>query len=136
MARMTRPVPQSTRRDFLKLGACAGAAGLGAFAVKADGTPATPASKPLDPDLSAVVALKQRSHLPVIVDPSHAAGLRSFVAPLARAALAVGADGLLIEVHDNPQAALCDGAQSLDLQQFDELMGDLRKRVGFENREM
>lgn len=87
-------------------------------------------------DLSAVVALKQRSHLPVIVDPSHAAGLRSFVAPLARAALAVGADGLLIEVHDNPQAALCDGAQSLDLQQFDELMGDLRKRVGFENREM
>jgi hypothetical protein len=59
MARMTRPVPQSTRRDFLKLGACAGAAGLGAFAVKADGTPATPAtpaSKPLDPDLSAVVS--------------------------------------------------------------------------------
>lgn len=87
-------------------------------------------------DLSAVVALKQRSHLPVIVDPSHAAGLRSFVAPLARAALAVGADGLLIEVHDNPSAALCDGAQSLDLQQFDELMDDLRRRVGFEDREM
>lgn len=82
-------------------------------------------------DLSAVVALKQKSHLPVIVDPSHAAGLRSFVAPLA-----VGADGLLIEAHDNPQAALCDGAQSLDLQQFDELMGEFRRRVGLESREM
>ncbi|MEL7610796.1 MAG: 3-deoxy-7-phosphoheptulonate synthase [Bacillota bacterium] len=85
-------------------------------------------------DLSAVVLLKQKSHLPVIVDPSHAAGIRSLVAPLAKAVLAVGADGIMVETHNNPAAALCDGAQSLDLDQFDALMEDLKKRAPLENK--
>ena len=87
-------------------------------------------------DLSAIPLLKQKSHLPVIVDPSHAAGIRSLVAPLSRAAVAVGADGLMIETHNNPAAALCDGAQSLDLIQFADLMADLRRRVAFEGKIM
>jgi 3-deoxy-7-phosphoheptulonate synthase len=87
-------------------------------------------------DLSAVVVLKQKSHLPVVVDPSHAAGLRSLVPPLSRAALAVGANGLLIETHNDPANALSDGAQSLDLSEFDKLMRDLRARAALENREM
>lgn len=85
-------------------------------------------------DLSAIPLLKQRSHLPVIVDPSHAAGIRSLVAPLAKAAMAVGADGLMIEAHNDPSRALCDGAQSLDLRQFGELMDDLRRRSLFEGK--
>lgn len=85
-------------------------------------------------DLSAVVVLKQKSHLPVIVDPSHAAGISSFVAPLSKAALAVGADGVMIETHNEPAKALCDGAQSLDLAQFDALMVELKQRVFLENR--
>jgi len=87
-------------------------------------------------DLSAVVVLKQKSHLPVIVDPSHATGIRSFVAPLSKAALAVGADGLLVEVHNDPASALCDGAQSLDPEQFADMMDQLRKRAPIEEREM
>lgn len=85
-------------------------------------------------DLSAIPLLKKKSHLPVIVDPSHAAGLRSLVAPLARAAVAVGADGLMIEAHNNPAGALCDGAQSLDLAQFSDLMEDLKRRILFEGK--
>lgn len=76
-------------------------------------------------DLSAVLTIKERSHLPVIVDPSHASGKASFVAPLSKAALAVGADGLMIEVHCNPQAALCDGDESLNPAQFQALMREL-----------
>lgn len=87
-------------------------------------------------DLSAIPILKQKSHLPVIVDPSHAAGIRSLVAPLAKAALAVGADGLMIEAHNDPSRALCDGAQSLDLKQFEELMVDLKRRAIFEGKRM
>ena len=87
-------------------------------------------------DLSAVPLLKQKSHLPVIVDPSHAAGIRSLVLPLTRAALAVGADGVMVETHNNPAAALCDGAQSLDLPQFAALMADMRRRVVFEGKAM
>lgn len=87
-------------------------------------------------DLSAIPLLKQKSHLPVIVDPSHASGIRSLVAPLAKAAIAVGADGLMIETHNNPAKALCDGAQSLDLKQFEELMQDLRKRAAFEGKKI
>lgn len=87
-------------------------------------------------DLSAVPLLKQKSHLPVIVDPSHAAGIRSLVAPLSRAAVAVGADGLMIETHNDPSAALCDGAQSLDLPQFSQLMKDIRRRACFEGKSM
>lgn len=87
-------------------------------------------------DLSAIPLLKQKTHLPIIVDPSHASGLRSLVAPLARAALAVGADGLMIETHHDPARALSDGAQSLDLLQFEALMADLKERVSFERKLM
>ena len=77
-------------------------------------------------DLSAVCAAKKLSHLPVIVDPSHAAGLWWMVPALAKAAVAVGADGLIIEVHNDPEKALCDGAQSLKPERFAELMGELK----------
>lgn len=87
-------------------------------------------------DLSAVVVLKQKTHLPVIVDPSHAAGSSALVEPLAKAALAVGADGVMIETHNDPQRALCDGAQSLDLEQFAALMRQLRQRVSLEGRRL
>jgi 3-deoxy-7-phosphoheptulonate synthase len=72
-------------------------------------------------DISAIPVIKQISHLPIVVDPSHATGMRSLVAPVARAAVAAGADGLLIEVHNQPEKALCDGAQSLLPQQIDDL---------------
>jgi len=85
-------------------------------------------------DLSAVAVIKQKSHLPVIVDPSHASGSRSLVPPLAKAALAVGADGLMIEAHNNPAKALCDGAQSLDLEQFASLMVELKRRAALEEK--
>jgi 3-deoxy-7-phosphoheptulonate synthase len=85
-------------------------------------------------DLSAVALLKQKTHLPIIVDPSHASGIRSLVAPLAKAALAVGADGLMIEAHNNPAKALCDGAQSLDLEQFASLMEELKVRAVIEKK--
>lgn len=87
-------------------------------------------------DLSAVPLLKQKSHLPVVVDPSHAVGLRSLVPALSRAAVAVGADGLVIETHNDPAKALSDGAQSLDLKQFDALMNDLKRRAAFEGKAM
>jgi 3-deoxy-7-phosphoheptulonate synthase len=77
-------------------------------------------------DLAAVALAKELCHLPVIVDPSHATGRRSLVPPAARAAVAIGADGLLIEVHPCPERALSDGAQSLDLKGFADLMQDLR----------
>ncbi|MCX5873998.1 MAG: 3-deoxy-7-phosphoheptulonate synthase [Deltaproteobacteria bacterium] len=76
-------------------------------------------------DLSAVCVLKERTHLPVIVDPSHAVGLRRFVQPLARGAMAVGADGVMVEVHCSPETALCDGEQSLRPEDFANLMKDL-----------
>jgi 3-deoxy-7-phosphoheptulonate synthase len=85
-------------------------------------------------DLSAVVLLKQKSHLPVIADPSHASGVRSLVSPLAKAILAVGADGIILETHNDPASALCDGAQSLDLKQFEALMTDLKKRAELEGK--
>jgi len=72
-------------------------------------------------DLSAVSVLQDLSHLPVIVDPSHATGKARLVPPMALAATAAGADGLMIEVHNNPSCALCDGAQSLTPEQFAEL---------------
>ncbi|MEK7679805.1 MAG: 3-deoxy-7-phosphoheptulonate synthase, partial [Deltaproteobacteria bacterium] len=78
-------------------------------------------------DLSAVPVLKEETHLPVFVDPSHAVGRWNLVAPLAKAAVAVGADGLMIEVHPDPENALCDGAQSLKPSKFDVIMEDLRK---------
>ena len=79
-------------------------------------------------DLAGVALVKELSHLPVIVDPSHGTGLRSLVGPASRAALAVGADGLLIEVHPHPDRAWSDAAQSLDVPSFAALMCDLRRR--------
>lgn len=76
-------------------------------------------------DLSAIPAVKKLSHLPVIVDPSHSAGRSWMVEPLSLAAMAIGADGLIIEVHNHPEKALCDGAQSLNPKQFDDLMKKL-----------
>ncbi len=87
-------------------------------------------------DLAAVPMLKKLSHLPVVIDPSHATGISWMVDPLAKAAIAVGADGLMIEVHNNPAKALCDGAQSLNPQQFDTLMQDVKRRVEFEGKKM
>ena len=77
-------------------------------------------------DLSAIPAVKKLSHLPVVVDPSHSAGMSWMVEPLSLAAMAVGADGIITEVHNDPKSALCDGAQSLDLDQFKALMTKLR----------
>ncbi|MEJ2638746.1 MAG: N-acetylneuraminate synthase family protein, partial [Desulfosarcinaceae bacterium] len=77
-------------------------------------------------DLSAVPVVQKESHLPIIVDPSHAAGRRDQVVPLARAAVAAGADGLMVEVHHAPEEALSDGAQSLLPEQFSRLVRQLR----------
>ncbi len=77
-------------------------------------------------DISAIPVIKKISHLPIIVDPSHGTGLRDKVAPMSRAAIAAGADGVMIEVHHQPEKALCDGAQSLYPEQFAELMEDLK----------
>ena len=77
-------------------------------------------------DISAIPVVKKLSHLPIVADPSHGTGRRDKVAPMARAAVAAGADGLLIEVHPDPDHALSDGAQSLRPEQFQELMGQLR----------
>jgi 3-deoxy-7-phosphoheptulonate synthase len=85
-------------------------------------------------DISAIPLLKKISHLPVIVDPSHASGISSLVPPLSKAAIAAGADGLIIEVHNNPAKALSDGAQSLNPTQFDVLMADIKRRVEFEGK--
>ncbi len=87
-------------------------------------------------DLAAVPTLKELSHLPVIVDPSHATGKWSLVAPMAKAAVAAGADGLLIEVHSNPELALCDGEESIKPTKFKELMQDLRKIAEAVGREL
>ena len=78
-------------------------------------------------DLQALCVLKEQTHLPIIVDPSHAAGKRSWVPAMARAALAAGADGLLVEVHPEPDKALCDGKQSMSLEQFSSMQEELEK---------
>ncbi|HUX56567.1 MAG TPA: 3-deoxy-7-phosphoheptulonate synthase [Bacteroidales bacterium] len=78
-------------------------------------------------DLSAVPMLKQLSHLPVIVDPSHGTGLSWMVPAMTKAAIAVGADGIIMEVHYKPEVAICDGKQSLNLDDFNHLMTDLKK---------
>jgi 3-deoxy-7-phosphoheptulonate synthase len=85
-------------------------------------------------DISAVCVLKERTHLPVVVDPSHATGKRRFVLPLARAAMAVGADGVMVEVHCDPEHALCDGDQSLRPDEFSAMMDELRVMGGWLGR--
>jgi 3-deoxy-7-phosphoheptulonate synthase len=77
-------------------------------------------------DLTAIPVVKSLSHLPIIADPSHGTGIRSKVIPMARAAVAAGADGLMIEVHPDPERALSDGAQSLFPEQFEELVHQIR----------
>ncbi len=76
-------------------------------------------------DIGAVPVLKQETHLPVIVDPSHAAGRRDLVLPLARAAVAAGADGIIVEVHPAPEEALCDGPQQIPAADFDDFARDV-----------
>jgi 3-deoxy-7-phosphoheptulonate synthase len=87
-------------------------------------------------DLSAVPIIKQRSHLPVIVDPSHATGKVDLVEPLSLAALAAGADGLLIESHPTPEAALCDGGQSLNPKEFGRTAARIKELVGWLGKTM
>lgn len=87
-------------------------------------------------DLTAVPVVKHLSHLPVIVDPSHAIGKWRFVPPMARSAVAAGADGLMIEMHPNPVEALCDGPQSLKPENFAEMMTDIRRMVEVMGRKM
>lgn len=87
-------------------------------------------------DLSAIPMLKSLTHLPVIADPSHGTGLRWMVPDMAKAAVAVGADGLIMEVHNNPETALCDGHQSLNLEEYNHLMTDLRKVANAVGREI
>ena len=85
-------------------------------------------------DLSAVPVIRQKSHLPVIVDPSHATGVCAYVPPLAKAAVACGADGLMIEVHNDPEHALSDGPQSLTFPAFHQLMGELEGYINLSGR--
>ena len=85
-------------------------------------------------DLGAVPVLRQKTHLPVIVDPSHATGVRAYVAPMAKAAVAAGADGLMIEVHPCPEKALSDGPQSLTFREFESLMAELAPYAALEHR--
>lgn len=80
-------------------------------------------------DIAAIPALNELTHLPVILDPSHATGKRSLVPALARAGVAIGADGLIVEVHPSPEKAISDGAQSLDLTQFDKMMKELKPYI-------
>ena len=87
-------------------------------------------------DLSAVPYLKKVSHLPVIVDPSHATGLAWMVPTMSKAAVACGADGIIVEVHNNPQEALCDGEQSITPSEFDALMKQVRKYLEIEGKNL
>ena len=87
-------------------------------------------------DLSAIPAIKKLSHLPIIVDPSHATGKRFMISPLAKAAVAVGADGLIIEVHNNPEKALCDGPQSIRPNEYSELINDIKLIANAVGREL
>ncbi|MGI6006136.1 MAG: 3-deoxy-7-phosphoheptulonate synthase [Ruminococcus sp.] len=87
-------------------------------------------------DLSAVPVIKEKSHLPIIVDPSHATGVYSYVSPLAKAAVACGADGLMIEVHNDPAHALSDGPQSLTFENFDKLMAELQGYIKLAERKL
>ena len=85
-------------------------------------------------DLSAVPALKEKTHLPIIIDPSHSTGVNKFVTPMSLASVGAGADGLIVEVHNDPKKALCDGAQSLNPEQFDALMQKIRQMLPIVDR--
>ena len=87
-------------------------------------------------DLSAVAALKTLTHLPVVADPSHATGRRDLIAPMSRASITAGADGVMVEVHPDPEHARCDGPQSLTPVMFDELMGRMRPLIDLEGKHL
>ena len=87
-------------------------------------------------DLSAVLAVKRQSHLPIIVDPSHASGKRWMVPALAKAAIACGADGIMVEVHPRPEEAWCDGEESITPETFGQLVDDLRQLAPLVGREI
>ncbi len=87
-------------------------------------------------DLAGVAALKSLTHLPVIVDPSHATGRRDLIAPMCRAAIATGADGIMVEVHPDPERARCDGPQSLDIPAFAAMMEALRPLAALEGKSL
>lgn len=87
-------------------------------------------------DLSAVCVLKEKTHLPVIIDPSHATGVRAYVEPLAKAGIACGADGLMIEVHNDPAHALSDGPQSLNFDQFESVMNNIKPYISLSGRSL
>ncbi|HZX21135.1 MAG TPA: 3-deoxy-7-phosphoheptulonate synthase, partial [Clostridia bacterium] len=80
-------------------------------------------------DISAVPAIRELSHLPIIIDPSHASGRWSMITPLSKAAIAIGTDGLMIEVHNDPENALSDGAQSLKPEKFEQLMKEINRII-------
>jgi 3-deoxy-7-phosphoheptulonate synthase len=86
-------------------------------------------------DLSAIPFIKRNSHLPIIADPSHGTGRREKVIPLSRASIAVGADGLIVEVHHKPETALSDGAQAINPAMFEQLMAEMRKLAAVVDRE-
>ena len=90
--------------------------------------------KPLD--LQAIPVIKKLSHLPIIIDPSHAGGYAYLVEPMAKAAIVAGADGLMIEVHNDPENALSDGQQSLTPDQFDVLMDKVKKVAAIEDKQI
>jgi len=87
-------------------------------------------------DISAIPALKELSHLPVILDPSHATGVRSLIIPVAKAGVAVGAHGLIVEMHPKPEEALSDGAQSLTPPQFEKMMSEVKKYLPLEGKHL
>ena len=87
-------------------------------------------------DIAAIPVIKQRSHLPVVIDPSHAAGKTDLVEPLSLAAIAAGADGLMIEMHPTPETALSDGAQSLDPEQFAAVSARIKAIVEWTGRSL
>ena len=87
-------------------------------------------------DISAIPVMKAKTHLPIIADPSHATGIRDYVAPLARASIAAGADGLMIESHPDPSRALSDGPQSLTLEQFHDLCSELKPFLQLMNQSL
>ena len=87
-------------------------------------------------DISAVPLLHELSHLPIVVDPSHATGKRTLVTPMAKAAVAAGADGIIVEVHPNPEMAWSDGAQSLTFPEFCDLMEGVKKYLPLESRHL
>ncbi|MEG2643371.1 MAG: N-acetylneuraminate synthase family protein, partial [Eubacterium sp.] len=87
-------------------------------------------------DLSCIPMLKRKTHLPILIDPSHATGVSWMVESMSKAAVAAGADGLMIEVHNNPEEALCDGDQALLPEQFGQIMEVVRKYAAIEDKEV